>query len=72
MSKNLKPVGMYGLLTLEFLKEFPLSTKKDILRNVKIRKDFSDSFENVMEELEEFGYVKKSVINNRKSYELVD
>lgn len=72
MSQNLKPVGMHGLLTLEFLKEFPLSTKKDIIRNVKIRKDFEYSFDDMIIELEDFGYIKKSVINNRKSYELVD
>lgn len=73
MSRNLEtPLSMHQLMVLDYLKDNPESSMKNIKDNVRIREDFHrQDFQSMITELIFEGHIKKDFLNSRKVYTLL-
>lgn len=71
MYDNTPPLKIHQLMVLDFLKENPNSSKKQIKSFIKIREDFEMDFDILIKDLLSLNYIKQELMNSRKVYTLI-
>lgn len=71
MYDNTPPLKIHQLMVLDYLKENPNSSKKQIKSFIKIREDFKMDFDFLIKDLLSLNYIKQELMNSRKVYTLI-